>query len=263
MSATATGRSSTAAARSGRRHGRLRRGLRALSTVLIVAGALMILDAALTLLWQEPVTALYALIEQHELGGQLDRLEGGAPTPSQQAVLGQLPNDQARIGYLARDLQRTARAGEPIGRIFIPKIYGGKSFVVVQGTDTSSLMKGPGHYPDTPLPGLHGTVGIAGHRTTYLKPFRHIDELRPGDRIVVRMPYASFTYRVELSRVVLPTALGVTRRVDHDRLILSACTPLYSASHRLVVFARLTHVQARGAALRRGRRAAKRSAVRR
>lgn len=227
--------------------GRLRRGLRALSTVLIVAGTLMIADAGVTLLWQEPVTALYALIRQGQLGGQLD---AQAATPAQRRVLGALPGDPARIAYLARDLRRTARPGQPIGRISIPRAFGaGKSYVVVQGTDEASLQKGPGHYPKTPLPGLHGTVGIAGHRTTYLAPFRHIDKLRPGDRVVVTMPYARFTYRVEFSRVVLPTALWVTRRVGHDRLILSACTPLYSASHRLVVFARLVGATPRSAAL--------------
>ena len=77
--------------------------------------------------------------------------------------------------------------GAAIGRIEITKI--GASFDIVQGTDTASLEKGPGHYPATAFPGLGQTVAIAGHRTTYLAPFRHIDALAPGDRIVVKMPY--------------------------------------------------------------------------
>ena len=98
---------------------------------------------------------------------------------------------------------------------------------------------GPGHYPETPLPGARGTVAIAGHRTTYGAPFRRVDRLERGDPIELRMPYGRFTYRVERTRVVAPTATWVTRRVAYDRLVLTACHPLYSAAGRIVVFARL------------------------
>jgi sortase A len=110
--------------------------------------------------------------------------------------------------------------------------------VFVQGTDEGSLQKGPGHYPQTPLPGQPGTTAIAGHRTTFLAPFRTIDQLRSGDTIVIRMPYGCFTYKVERSVVVNPDALWVTNPVGYDRLVLSACNPLYSASQRIIVFAR-------------------------
>jgi sortase A len=93
-----------------------------------------------------------------------------------------------------------------------------------------------------------GTTAIAGHRTTYLAPFRHIDELRQGEPIVLEMPYARFTYRVVDSRVVLPTDVSVLDPVGYSRLVLSACTPLFSATHRLIVFARLTSTVPLGAA---------------
>jgi sortase A len=137
-------------------------------------------------------------------------------------------------------------AGDAIGRIVISRI--GASFDVVQGTDTSSLEKGPGHYPDTAFPGLGQTVAIAGHRTTYLAPFRHIDSLRHGDRIVLKMPYGRFTYVVQYRKIVLPTALWVTRNTGYDRLVLSACNPLYSAAQRIIVFARLQGLVPLGAA---------------
>jgi sortase A len=228
----------------------MRRALRAISTVLIVAGALMIADAGITLAWQEPVSALLARIEQSKLSGQLDRIEQRGPTPVQQRVLRALATQQRRIEFLAREARRTARAGDPIGRIAIPAI--GADFVVVQGTDTSSLRKGPGHYPATTFPGLSGTVAIAGHRTTYLAPFRHVDDLERGDRIVLTMPYGRFTYRVQRDQVVDPDALWVTRDAGYQRLVLSACHPLYSAAQRIVVFARLERTVARGAAV--GRR---------
>jgi sortase A len=225
----------------------MRRALRAISTVLIVAGALMIADAGITLAWQEPVSALLARIEQSKLSGQLDRIERTAPTPVERRVLAALPSQRRRIAFLAREARRTARTGDPIGRIHIPRI--GASFVGVQGTDTASLRKGPGHYPETTFPGLSGTVAIAGHRTTYLAPFRRVDQLRRGDAIVLTMPYARLDYTVQRTQIVSPNATWIERDVGYDRLVLSACHPLYSASHRIVVFARLRQATPRGAAV--------------
>lgn len=224
----------------------MRRALRAFSTVLIVAGALMIADAAITLAWQEPVSAVLARIAQDRLGGQLQTLERVPPTVVQRRALASLGTQRRRIAFLARVARRTASTGGAIGRIDIPKI--GAHFVVVQGTDTASLHKGPGHYPGTTFPGLGGTVAIAGHRTTYLAPFRKVNDLRRGDAVVLRMPYARFTYAVQSTRIVSPSALWVTHDVGYERLVLSACHPLYSASHRIIVFARLRSVAARGAA---------------
>jgi sortase A len=120
--------------------------------------------------------------------------------------------------------------------------------VVVQGTEGGDLRDGPGHYVNTPLPGEPGTVAIAGHRTTYLAPFRDIDELKHGDPIRVRMPYGDFTYQVERTRIVAPDATWVMRRIGYDRLVLTACHPLYSAAQRIVVFARQVRVLPRGRA---------------
>jgi sortase A len=151
------------------------------------------------------------------------------------------------MAFLARSLKRTAGRGDAVGRIEIPRI--GASYVVVKGTDAGSLRKGPGVYDQTGLPGAPGTVAIAGHRTTYRAPFRRVDDLRQGDRISVEMPYGRFVYAVELTRIVPPTEVSVIRRTSYDRLVLSACHPLYSAAKRIVVFARLVEARARGAAL--------------
>lgn len=225
----------------------MRRALRAFSTVLIVAGALLILDAGVTLAWQEPVSALMARIEQGKLSDQLDELEQARPTPVQRKALENLESERRRIAFLARVARREATTGEPIGRISIPKI--GASYVVVQGTDAATLRKGPGHYPETTFPGLGGTVAIAGHRTTYGAPFRDVDALRSGDRIALEMPYGRFVYAVQRTRIVPPTAVWVTRDVGYERLVLSACHPLYSAAERIIVFAKLRSVEPRGAAL--------------
>lgn len=225
----------------------MRRFLRTLSAVLIAAGALLIADAVLTVVWQEPSSALYAYLQQRKLEDQLADLRSQQLPAVDRRALASLESDSRRLAFAARSLDRQATPGEPVGRITMPEI--GVSTVVVAGTGTDALRRGPGHYPDTPLPGRPGTVGIAGHRTTYGAPFRRIDKLRKGDRIEVEMPYGAFLYEVERTRIVAPTATWVTDRVSYDRLILSACHPLYSAAKRIVVFARLVRSEPRGAAL--------------
>jgi sortase A len=216
---------------------RRRRLLRALSTVLVVAGGVLLLDAGLTLVWQEPVTALLGRLHQDALGDDLDALRDAGPTAAERRALARLGDERRRIAFLARALRRRTKEGDAVGRIRIPRAKA--NFVVVNGTRGPDLRKGPGIYEQTPFPGAPGTVAMAGHRTTYLAPFRHLDRLRRDDPITVEMPYATFTYRVERTRIVRPDALWVLRRVGHDRLVLSACHPLFSAAQRIVVFARL------------------------
>jgi sortase A len=181
----------------------------------MTSGILLIADAGITLAWQEPVSAFLAEREQQELEEQLYD-----PPPQVEK----------------RVREKRPLPGDAIGEIVMPSLD--KRFFVVEGTDTGNLRKGPGHYPDTPLPGERGTVAIAGHRTTYGAPFRNLDELEPGRRIILSMPYGRYVYRVEKKQIVDDSALWVTDRVSYDRLVLTACHPLYSAAQRLVVFAR-------------------------
>lgn len=217
--------------------------LRGVSTVLIAAGLLMLLDAGLTVAWQEPVTSLLAKLRQNQLAGDLDTLARARPTAVEQRALDHLAGDRRRIAFLARSLRRRLRPGDAAGRIRIRKIHA--SYVIVKGTDPASLRRGPGIYDQTPFPGARGTTGIAGHRTTYLAPFRHIDRLGRGDDIEVDMPYATFHYRVQRRQIVSPDSTWIIRRAGYDRLVLSACHPLYSAAERIVVFARLASVHQR------------------
>jgi sortase A len=228
---------------------RRRRVLRGISTVLIAAGVLMLVDAGLTVAWQEPVTALLAKLGQDQLGKDLNRLQAQGPTPIERRALSHLATDRQRIAFLARSLRRRLHAGKAAGRIRIRKIHA--NFVVVKGTDPASLRKGPGIYEHTPFPGARGTTGIAGHRTTYLAPFRHIDRLKRGDDIELDMPYATFHYRVQKRQIVTPNSIWIIRRMPYDRLVLSACNPLYSAAQRIVVFARLASVQPTAQSLKR------------
>jgi sortase A len=208
---------------------------RALGTALLVAGLLVLADVAVTMAWQEPVSALRGARAQHRLAGELRRLELAAPVRG--AARAAVP---ARLASAARSFARSRREGTAVAELRIPRI--GLRAVVVRGTAPDDLREGPGLLDGTPLPGEHGTTAIAGHRTTYGAPFRHLDALRRGDAIALRLPYGSFRYAVEATRVVDPGDLSVLRRVHHDRLVLSACHPLFSAARRIVVLARLVEV---------------------
>jgi len=238
----------TRSRRPGRRRGRAsRRAWRALSIALIAVGALALLDAGVTLVWQEPFSALYAKFRQDHLNGTLSAAERAAPTAVERRTLASLPDERHRVAFLASELQRHAGDGSAVGRIVIPRIDA--SYVMVKGTDTSDLESGPGIYSETNFPGVAGTTAIAGHRTTYLAPFRDINELSPGNHILLEMPYAHFTYTVIGQRVVLPTDVSAAvANVGYTRLVLSACTPLFSAEKRLLVYARLTKTVPVGAA---------------
>lgn len=217
-----------------------------LASLLITVGVLLLLDAGVTLVWQEPITALYAYFKQESLRGDLHALEHAAPTNAARQALDRLHEQRRRIEYLAANLQRHAKNGSGVGVIHIPTI--GANYVVVKGTGTSELESGPGIYSETNFPGIPGTTAIAGHRTTWLAPFRSLGGLRKGAPVMLDMPYARFTYRVIGSRVVLPTDVSVIDPVGYSRLVLSACTPPFSASHRLIVFARLISTVPLGAA---------------
>ena len=194
------------------------------------SGVLLLLDAGLTLTWQEPVSAFMASRNQAALDDELAGLNDRAA--AERRALATLDMEE-----LARRQRRGSDKGDAVGRLRMPTL--GRSYVVVQGTDLGTLRKGPGHFPKTPLPGEGGTVGVAGHRTTYGAPFRTVDDLKRGHELVMDMPYGRFTYRVDRTQIVNPDATWVTRKRKKESLVLTACHPLYSAAKRIVVFSTL------------------------
>lgn len=123
--------------------------------------------------------------------------------------------------------------GEAFAILRIPKI--GLTMAVVEGVGVEELKKGPGHYPGTPVPGQQGNVGIAGHRTTYGKPFWSLDRLRPGDNIFLRTRQGSFHYEVVWQRVVDPSRRRVLSPTSSPSITLTTCNPRFSAAERLIV----------------------------
>lgn len=245
LGTAATARKPTFSGR--RRRSRAGGMVRALAILAIVLGTLALIDAVVTLVWQEPLSALYATLRQHELSGSLHAAERASPSAPERRTLESLADESARIAYLAAELERHSRNGAAVGRIVIPRVDA--DYVVVKGTDTQDLISGPGIYPETSFPGRGTTTAIAGHRTTYLAPFREINLLVPGNHILLYMPYAHFTYTVTGQRVVSPDDVqAAVAKVGYSRLVLSACTPVFSAEKRLLVYARLTRVVPVGAA---------------
>jgi sortase A len=128
--------------------------------------------------------------------------------------------------------------GEAVARIRIPSI--GVDEIVVAGVSLADLRKGPGHFPETPLPGQAGNAAIAGHRTTYGAPFHRIDEIGEGDEIVVETMQGEFRYEYMGTEIVTPDRVDVLDDMGDHRLTLTACHPKYSARQRIVVTAELT-----------------------
>lgn len=220
----------------------MRRVSRLLGTLMIAGGVLALGWVVLVWQWQDPFTALYTHVQQGRLAARLDR-EVNTYRAAKPATRS-LASARRLIAAEAAAYRRGLHRGDPIGRITIGRI--GLKIVVVQGTDHESLEKGPGHYPGSYLPGQGGLIYIAGHRTTYLAPFSHIDAIRTGDYVTLQMPYGTFTYVVTRHRIVPANDLAVLESHGREVLILQACHPRFFATHRYLVYARPAAMSLRG-----------------
>jgi sortase A len=228
----------------------MRRAVRWAGTLLIVAGVGLLAWCLVVWLWQDPFTGLYTRYEQRQLARSYDKLEASyrplrpprtsPPTPASLAA------ERRQIAREARRYRAQSERGDAIGRIAIPRL--GLNMVVINGTDTASLKRGPARDLRTYMPGQGELVYIAGHRTTYLAPFSHIDSLEAGDRVTLRFPYATFVYRVTRHVVVPADDIGRLKSHGREVLALQACHPRFFATHRYIVYARPVQVTPRGGA---------------
>ena len=221
----------------------MRRWARFTGTVLIALGVLTLLWALVVWQWQDPFTALYTTWRQHQLTSQYDKRVRAFHAP---IARDSVAAERRSVAREARHYRLGSRRGEAIGRIKVPRM--GVSMILVNGTDHDTLKKGPGRDLRTFMPGENRLVYIAGHRTTYLAPFSHIDRLRAGDRVTIEVPYGIFVYAVTHHRIVKATDLSVLRSPRHEQLELQACHPRFFATHRYIAYARLVRVEPRGAA---------------
>jgi sortase A len=219
----------------------MRRIFRILGTLMVVGGVLTLIWVGVVWQWQDPFTALYTRWEQHRLASSYDeRFTKFRPLrpPSDN-----LAAERQIIAGEAARYRRESKRGEAIGRIKVPRL--GLNMILVNGTDHDTLQKGPGRDLRTYMPGEGQLIYIAGHRTTYLAPFSHIDSLRAGDRVTLEMPYATFVYRIVRHQIVPSDDLAVLRSHDHEVVILQACHPRFFATHRYLAYALPVRVEPR------------------
>jgi sortase A len=209
--------------------------LRGVGKVLIVGGLVVLLFVAYEV-WG---TGLITSRHQNALRQQFDRnlRAHHVAVPAAGSTPSTLPTPTTVPIQAVQATVAPPADGAPIGIIDIPKI--GADYVVVEGTSESDLERGPGHYAGTALPGNPGNAAIAGHRTTYLKPFYNLDQLAPGDPIYVTTTQGRFQYNVVDTLVVDPTDVGVLNPTPTPTLTLTTCNPRFSASTRMVVQANL------------------------
>jgi len=206
--------------------------LSAVGRLLIWAGALVLLFVAYQL-WG---TGLAEARAQDDLEADFAALLESTPSTTSTTAPRQSPASTTTTTTTTTP-PPPPEDGEAVARLVIPKI--GLDKIVVSGVGRSDLQKGPGHYPGTPLPGQPGNAAIAGHRTTYGAPFYRIDELAPGDEILVTTRQGSFRYEVTGTQIVSPSDVQVVEDQGDDRLTLTSCHPRYSARQRIIVSAAL------------------------
>lgn len=194
---------------------------------MITAGVLILLFVAYQL-WG---TGIQERKAQARLGRALDAQLATTTTTSTTVPVATTPGTLPIT--TAPPLAVAPAEGDAIGRIEIPRI--GLRAVMVEGVGVDDLKKGPGHYPNTPMPGQKGNAAIAGHRTTYGAPFASVDELAPGDQIIVTTVQGRFTYAVTDTQIVTPDRVEVLEDKGDNRITLTSCHPKYSASLRIIV----------------------------
>lgn len=220
----------------------MRRVARITGSLMIVAGVAAVAWVVVVWQWQDPFTAVYTKWKQHQLASQYQKRVEAFSAP---IATTSLADERRSIAREAKRYRASSTRGEAIGRIRIPRM--GVNMVLVNGTDHETLKKGPGRDGRTFMPGEDRLIYIAGHRTTYLAPFSHIDRLKSGDRVTIEVPYGTFIYAVTYHRIVKATDLSVLRSPKHEVVELQACHPRFFASHRYIAYARLLRVEPRGA----------------
>lgn len=220
----------------------MRRFARILGIALAAIGVLTLAWVIVVWQWQDPFTGLYTRWEQHKLAQQLQHEFATQPGPK---FVGNesLAAEVRAIELAAARFRHASTGGQAIGRIIIPRL--GLNMVLVNGTDETSLERGPGRDLRSYMPGQNRLVYIAGHRTTFLAPFAEINEIQPGDRIWLEMPYGRFVYRAFRHVIVPADDLAVLRSPRHELLALQACHPRFFATHRYIVYAHLVDVSPR------------------
>ena len=227
----------------------LRLVIRILGEVFITFGFLLLLFVAWQLWWTD-VTA------NREQASNIQTLERGFAQDDgvevKKAPLTQKAPASAPVAKLKR-----VPLGEAFGIVRIPRFGAGNARPALNGTDDQTLTKGIGQYRSSAQPGEVGNFAVAGHRTTYGRPFHNIDLLKKGDVIVVETRASFVVYAVDRHVIVLPSQVEVIAAVPQRPgvqpteawMTLTSCHPKFSARQRYVVFAKLVKTFPRASGL--------------
>ncbi|MDQ1642177.1 MAG: sortase [Actinomycetota bacterium] len=200
--------------------------VRGIGELFITAGLVLLLFCAYQLVW----TNVEANREQSQVSKSLSQ---------------RWSDPQAQAGSQLH--LTTADFGKGFAFIHIPRL--GKNFTkpIVEGVRKSDLARGVGHYPKTALPGEVGNFAVAGHRATHGEPFRNLNQMRKGDKVVVETKDTWFTYIVDRTLIVNPSDVWVIDPVPGKKnvaptqklLTLTTCNPRWASTQRLIVFTHL------------------------
>lgn len=204
---------------------------------VMVATGVMLLGFVAYQLWG---TGLETARAQRELAQRFDEVLATIPvttTPPTSTAPSDDPPVEEPPGVV-QDLGQIL-IGDPIAYLEIPAL--GLNEVLIAGVGYQELRVGPGHFPESSMPGQYGRAAIAGHRTAWGEPFRRIDRLVPGDEIITTTRAGRFVYRVIQTDIVEPTEYGVVLTEDPARadLVLVTCHPAFTTDQRMVVTALL------------------------
>ena len=214
--------------------------LRGTGILLALAGSLVLLWALAVWQWQDPITLVLNKRAQSELASAYAvRVEREQTLLRPRPVVKKESPAPSQFALAAAYRKRTEQ-GEPIGRLTVPRMD--LSIMVVYGTETETLKKGPGLHESTGFPGQNFLTYVAGHRTTYGAPFSDIDKLEPGDKITFEVPYGTYRYEVVGHRIVRDDQIEVLKGRGREELALQACWPRFFASHRYIAYAKLVAV---------------------
>lgn len=212
--------------------------LRVSGWVMLGAGGLVLAFLAYQLFGTDVLAARSQAQAEEDLSFRFEQVRDTLPVPTATAPSITVPSSAVTTGPVSLYQEPAAPEGEPFGRLVIDKL--GVDEVIFEGVDRTTLKKGPGHMPWTPLPGQPGNAVLSGHRTTYGRPFYDLDALGEGDQIMVETVLGRHVYVVRESIIVVPTDVWVTEVRPGAWLTLTTCHPRFSAKQRLVVFAELT-----------------------
>ena len=209
-----------------------------LGELLLTAGVLVMLFVA----WQMWIGDIIIAAQHNEEGAAVSAELAQQPAPEPPPLI------EADDGttYYEPPVPAAPADAQWFAQMHVPRFGADYNVGIYGGTSRARTLDdlGIGVYANSKMPGEVGNFSMAGHRTTWGKPFNQIDKLKLNDAIVVETPDGWYTYRFRTLEYVKPTEVDVLLDVpqapqlttDERYITLTACSPLYSLAERIVAY---------------------------